>query len=47
MLDAMLYRIEDGEPDAFLHLQQDLVSALTTAFHLDAPRALPVGTVRR
>lgn len=47
MLDAMLYRLEDGEPEAFLHLQEDLVGALTTAFHLDVPRALPVGTVRR
>ncbi len=47
MLDAMLYRLEDGEPDAFVHLQQDLVGALTTAFHLDVPRALAVGTVQR
>ena len=47
MLDAMLYRLEDGEPEAFLHLQEDLVGALTTAFHLDVPRALPVGTVWR
>ena len=47
MLDAMLYRIEDGEADAFLHLQRNLVRALTAAFHLDVPRTLPVGTVRR
>lgn len=47
MLDAMLYRLEDGEPGAFSHLQQDLVGALTTAFHLDAPSALSVGAVQR
>ncbi|MEO6667758.1 MAG: hypothetical protein ABIO65_13445 [Nitrospiria bacterium] len=46
MLDAMLYRLEDGEGDAFFHLQRDLVRALTTAFHFDISRTLPVGTVR-
>lgn len=45
MLDAMLYRLEDGEADAFLHLQRDLVRAVTTAFHLDIPHTL--GTVGR
>ncbi|MEK7841718.1 MAG: hypothetical protein AAB197_03485 [Deltaproteobacteria bacterium] len=44
MLDRMLYRLEDGQPEEFAALQNELVSGIVAAFHLDRPPAMPAGS---
>ena len=44
MLDRMLYRLEDGQPEEFVALQKELVSGIVDAFHLDRPPAMPAGS---
>jgi hypothetical protein len=44
MLDRMLYRLEDGQPEEFAALQKELVSGIVDAFHLDRPPAMPAGS---
>jgi hypothetical protein len=44
MLDRMLYRLEDGQPEEFAALQKELVSGIVDAFHLDLPPAMPAGS---
>lgn len=44
MLDRMLYRLEDGQPEEFAALQNELVSGIVAAFHLDQPPAMPAGS---
>ncbi|MEK7828987.1 MAG: hypothetical protein AAB256_04295 [Deltaproteobacteria bacterium] len=44
MLDSMLYRLEDGQPEEFAALQNELVSGIVAAFHLDRPPAMPAGS---
>ncbi len=44
MLDSMLYRLEDGQPEEFAALQNELVSGIVAAFQLDRPPAMPAGS---
>ena len=44
MLDRMLYRLEDGQPEEFAASQNELVSGIVAAFHLDRPPAMPAGS---
>jgi hypothetical protein len=44
MLDRMLYRLEDGQPEEFAALQKELVSGIVDAVHLDRPPAMPAGS---
>ena len=44
ILDSMLYRLEDGQPEEFAALQKELVSGIVAAFHLDRPPAMPAGS---
>lgn len=44
MLDRMLYRLEDGQPEEFAALQKELVSGIVDVFHLDRPPAMPAGS---
>ena len=46
MLDAMLYRLEEGETQGFLDVRRNLVSGVTTAFDLTLPRRISAGMVR-
>ncbi len=47
MLDAMLYRLEDGESQGFIEVRRTLLSGITTAFHLTLPQGVSAGVVRR
>lgn len=46
MLDAMLYRLEDGEHQGFLDVRRTLLGGITTAFHLTLPQQASAGIPR-
>ncbi len=46
MLDAMLYRLEDGEHQSFLDVRRNLLGGITTAFHLTLPHQASAGIPR-
>lgn len=46
MLDAMLYRLEDGEKQGFLDVRKKLVTGMTSAFGLDLPREVSAASGR-
>lgn len=47
LLDKMLYRLEDGQPEEFTALQKELVSGIVETSHLDRPPAMPAGSHRK